>query len=171
MNTRERIQQRMSRLILKRPFIGALALRLTLVEDNSQPTGYTDSKVLGYNSHFVDGLTDQELDFLIMHEVFHVVLKHCFRREGRDPHVWNVAADHVVNLMLVADNMTMIKSALCDKKYRGWSTEKVYADANRVTPPEGDKPGGKPGEGQPGDKPAESTSEEYGPDDVSTIEE
>ena len=58
METKTRIQGRISRLLLKRPFVGSLALRLPLIEDNKCQTAYTDGKVLGYNRHFVDSLTD-----------------------------------------------------------------------------------------------------------------
>ena len=84
MFTKERIEKRRARMLLKRPFVGAIAMRLELVEDLTHPTAYVAPKLMGYNPHFVDILTDDELDMLIMHEVFHLVLKHSFRRGDRD---------------------------------------------------------------------------------------
>jgi predicted metal-dependent peptidase len=164
----ERLRRRLTRLVLKRPFVGSLALRMPLVLDNTQPTAYTDTKVIGFNEHFIAGLTDPECDMLLMHEVFHVVLKHAFRREGRDHTNWNVAGDHVINLMLVEDGMTMPECGLFDKKYAGWTTDRVYADVNKIdNQPEGDQPEGD----QPGDGGQPSSTSEYGPGDVPSYEE
>ena len=163
METKTRIQGRISRLLLKRPFVGSLALRLPLIEDNKCQTAYTDGKVLGYNRHFVDSLTDYELDFLIMHEVFHVVLKHPFRRETRDPQNWNIAGDHVINLLLLDDGMTMPEGGLADSQYAGWSTEKVYAAVNTVIDQPGEQSDVNPGDGdQQGDQPGDQQDDQPG---------
>lgn len=37
------------------------------------------------------GLSDEELRFVIAHEILHVALMHEQRREGRDPYLWNVS--------------------------------------------------------------------------------
>ncbi len=43
------------------PFLGTLAVNLTLHEDNSQPKLYTNGIVLGYNSEYVKSLTHEVL--------------------------------------------------------------------------------------------------------------
>ena len=60
MNALSKMENARTRLLLKRPFYGALALRLNIVEDNTQPTAYTDGKVIGFNRHFVDQIDKQE---------------------------------------------------------------------------------------------------------------
>ena len=175
MFTKERIEKRRARMLLKRPFVGAIAMRLELVEDLTHPTAYVAPKLMGYNPHFVDILTDDELDMLIMHEVFHLVLKHSFRRGDRDPEMWNIAGDHVINLMLTADGMVMPEGGLLDQKYKGWSTERVYNDVTSVKETEKEKP--SDGDGGTGDddtgtgSSSQSTLEEYGPDDVPSVAE
>ena len=127
LNARGKIDKALGRLVLKRPFYGATALRLEIVEDNTQPTGYTDAKVIGYNRYFVDQLSLDEVEFLLCHEVLHVVLKHPWRREGREPGLFNEACDYVINLLCKDDNFSLIGNILCDEKYRGMSSEYIYS--------------------------------------------
>ena len=43
------------------------------------------------------GLTTEECRFVMAHELLHVGLSHHTRRQGRDPYLWNVACDYVIN--------------------------------------------------------------------------
>ncbi|MCC6652344.1 MAG: peptidase, partial [Candidatus Eisenbacteria bacterium] len=47
------------------------------------------------------GLDEQEARFVIAHELLHVGLRHMTRRLGRDPYLWNVACDYVINQWLI----------------------------------------------------------------------
>ena len=172
MNITDRIENRRARHLLKRPFIGSLAMRLELVEDVTCPTAYVTPKKMGFNPHFIESLTDPELDMLIVHEVFHLVLKHSFRRNGRDHDVWNQAGDHVINLMLVEDGMTMPECGLLDPKYKGMTTEAVYNDLTSVQNAEQSEQSGDgvPGDGQESGTPPKNL-EEYGAGDVPTASE
>jgi predicted metal-dependent peptidase len=42
-------------------------------------------------------LSDDELDFVLMHEILHVALQHCFRDNSRESYDFNIACDIVVN--------------------------------------------------------------------------
>ncbi len=128
MNALEKMQNARTRLLLKRPFFGSLALRLDLVEDNSQETAYTDGKVIGFNTDFVDQLTKQETSFLLYHEVLHIVLKHPWRRGDRDHDLFNQAGDYVINLVVADDGLPMPDGGLFNRAYAGKSTEWVYSD-------------------------------------------
>jgi hypothetical protein len=46
-------------------------------------------------------LSELELRFVIAHEVLHVALRHLPRRRGREPFLWNVACDFVINDWLI----------------------------------------------------------------------
>ena len=98
----ERITQSRVRLLLTKPFFGQLATRLRL-EDASDyiPTAATDGRRFLYNVEFVQSLSDPELDFLVGHEVLHVVYDHMEARGERDKMVYNAAADFNINMTLV----------------------------------------------------------------------
>ena len=63
------------------------------------------------------------------HEVGHCVLDHFSRRGDRDPQIWNISGDYVINGMLVegkvGDVITVVKPLL-DARYRDMFTEEVY---------------------------------------------
>lgn len=52
---------------------------------------------------FLAELTEEELMFVLYHEVSHVALGHTIRRGDRDPKQWNIAADLIVNASLAKD--------------------------------------------------------------------
>ena len=166
--------------VARYPFFGTHAMRLELVEDITQPTGYTDGKVLGYNPHFVMQLTGPQIDMLFAHEVMHVVLNHPWRRGIRDPKCWNIAGDHVINLILVEEKFSLIPNVLCNPDFAGRSTEWVYGQVYREQnkPDDGDQPSGNDGDpsddqgddqdsGQPSDQdgePSDDQSDDQGDD-------
>lgn len=115
-------------LLLKHPFFGNIATRLTLVNaDEWCPTAAVDGRRMYYNSRFVAKHTVPELQFLFAHEVLHCIYDHLGRRGDRDAQLANCAQDYVVNDDLVQHNIgEMIKPCLWDPKYRGMSWEEVY---------------------------------------------
>jgi hypothetical protein len=131
------IKARMS-LLFKHPFFGQLALRLTLTPADRKwcPTAATDGKKFYYNPAFIANLDDKENVFLVGHELGHCIYEHLIRRGGRDPKLYNIAGDYVINNMLdtemvkgndYARVITYVKPYL-DHKYDGWSSEEVYDD-------------------------------------------
>lgn len=82
-------------------FLGNLALRLTLVDATKWcPTAATDFKHLYFNRDFIDRCTLRECKFVVAHEVMHCVYDHFSRRDGRDPKLYNMAGDYIINLEL-----------------------------------------------------------------------
>lgn len=127
MNARQKIQQARTALVLDQPFFGALALRLTVVEDPGCPTAWTDGRSLGYSPAFIDGLTHDELLGVVAHEVMHCANGHPWRRDGREQRRFNVAADYAINYVLEDVGFTLPKDRLRDVKFDGKSAEWIYA--------------------------------------------
>jgi predicted metal-dependent peptidase len=117
-------------LLLRAPFFGNLATRMTLVNSDAWcPTAATDGRKFYYNSEFVNSLPLKQLEFLVGHEVLHAVYDHMGRRGNRDPKLWNIADDYCVNWDLVEQRVgDKIPVALYDAKYKGMSAEEVYDD-------------------------------------------
>lgn len=113
-------------LILSQPFFGMLALRLKVIETSAVPTAATDGTSLLFNPAFVESLSHDELVGLIAHEVMHCALGHPWRRGGRQPKRWNIAADHVINLILTDAKFKLPADGYCDAQYAGMSSEQVY---------------------------------------------
>jgi predicted metal-dependent peptidase len=119
-------------LLFNNPFFGNLATRLRLVNaDEWCGTAATDGRTFYYNSRFIKLLKTGEVEFLFGHEVLHVVYDHMGRREDRDPQIWNIANDYVVNADLKKHKVgQFITSVPClyDVKYEGKISEYVYDD-------------------------------------------
>lgn len=73
-------------------------------------------------------LTEYEARFVIAHEILHVALRHLDRRQGRDPLLWNVACDFVVNDWLIEMRVGVPPALglLHDPALHGLSAEEVY---------------------------------------------
>ena len=129
---RERLVTSRIGLLLRHSFFGNLATRLTLVNaDEWCPTAATDGRRFYYNSRFVMKLRPKEVDFLVAHEVLHVVYDHFGRRDHRDPQLWNIANDYAVNADLrkhkIGEFITTVE-CLFEQKYEGVSSEEIYDD-------------------------------------------
>ena len=129
---RERLVTARIGLLLKHSFFGNLATRLTLINaDEWCSTAATDGLKFYYNSRFVMMLKPKEVEFLVGHEVLHVVYDHIGRRNERDPQLWNIANDYAVNADLkrhkVGDFITTVP-CLFEAKYDGKSSEEIYDD-------------------------------------------
>ena len=132
MNTEDRLITARVQLLLNNGFFGNLATRLQLQDASSWcPTAATDGRYFFYNKEFIDMLDDDELIFLMGHEVLHNVYDHMGRRGDRDPRLWNIANDYVVNMDLIENNIgkKITKVQICfDYKYQNMFSDEIYDD-------------------------------------------
>jgi len=129
---RERLVTARIGLLLRHSFFGNLATRLTLINgDEWLSTAATDGLKFYYNSRFIMMLKPKEVEFLVAHEVLHVVYDHMGRRNHRDPQIWNIADDYAVNADLkrhkVGQFITTVP-CLYEQKYDGKPAEEIYDD-------------------------------------------
>lgn len=117
-------------LLLKHPFFGNMATRLTLVDaSDSISTLATDGRNFYYNNEFVKKLTIKEAEFGFAHEVLHNVFDHMGRRGSRDPNLSNIAADYAANQILKDNRIGEVPKFIKifqNDKYRSWSYEEIY---------------------------------------------
>ncbi len=85
------------RLLCSHGFYGLLLMHMIFSVDEAVETACTDGKRITFGTAFLEELSDAELDFVMMHEILHVVLQHCAREGERDPLLFNIACDIVVN--------------------------------------------------------------------------
>lgn len=74
------------------------------------------------------------LKFVMAHELLHVGLRHEPRRQGRDPYLWNIACDYVINGWLVEMGVGEVPfdSLLLDPEL-GFERESAEAIYDRIT--------------------------------------
>ena len=108
-------------------FFTTLCFNLKHVFDDKVQTAETNGDTIFYSPAFFMSLTTGQQVFLLVHETMHVALMHMTRMAGKDRNKWNIAADHVINLMLKERKFDMPPSGLADPIYAGMNTEQVYA--------------------------------------------
>ena len=87
-------------LLHRFPFYGRLLMHLPLGFADCG-TAYTDMCRIVFDPQFVARIEDEQVGFILLHELMHCVLKHCVRGRGCLPQTYNVACDIVVNSMLL----------------------------------------------------------------------
>jgi predicted metal-dependent peptidase len=131
-DARERLVTARIGLLLRHSFFGNLATRMSLTNaDEWCSTAATDGLKFYYNSRFIMMLRPKEVEFLVAHEVLHVVYDHMGRRGTRDPQLFNIANDYAVNADLKRHKVgEFIKTVPClyEQKYDGKSSEEIYDD-------------------------------------------
>jgi len=117
-----------TKLILEKPFLGALVLRLPMVlaKDGWCETTFSNGKKLYYNEHYIDALSPEQTQFALAHEALHCALSHFARRQNRVQHRWDMACDLAINPMLINDGMTPPADALYLRQYDNMTAEEIY---------------------------------------------
>ncbi len=117
-----------TRLILDKPFLGALVLRLPLVAaDPKWCKGVaTDAKKLYYNEEYINALNIQQTQFVLAKQALHCALSHFARRQHRIKHRWGLACDYAVNPLLINDGLKAPPGTLVDDGYEGMTAEEIY---------------------------------------------
>ena len=126
-----------TKLILDKPFLGALVLRLPLHIANPAwcPTTGTDARKFYYNPEYVQELRTDEAQFVLAHEALHCALSHFARRAHRVKHRWDLACDYAINPILIADGLKPPPGMIMMKEYVGMNAEEIYPllDDNDMT--------------------------------------
>ena len=117
-------------LSLRQPFLASAIMRLPIKDATKYSwcqTMATDGYHIFFNALWVDKLSNAELRGVLAHEVLHVIFQHSRRRLNRDAFLWNIAADHAINLLLLAQGFKLPKDGFSNHIYKGKSTEEIYS--------------------------------------------
>ena len=159
----DRVDRQNVRVVVDHPFWSSLLLQMGIEQTDHIPTACTDGDKIYYNPAYYDGLSDQQIFTVQVHEVGHPAFGHLWRKGDRDMEKWNMACDYELNNFMLDYNDDEVASgrltpfafpegALVDRQYRGKSAEEIY---NLI--PDPPKNGKQPGDGEPGDGPGQST--------------
>lgn len=93
------------RLLKNAPYFGMALIKLARVRESSiQDTAWTDGRSIVFSEEFIKEITPEQCNFVLLHELYHIILLHVFRLKDRDPFFWNLAADLKVNRILEIDS-------------------------------------------------------------------
>jgi len=93
----KRIIRAKMNLLGKNGFYGLLLSHIIFALDTECETACTDGRRIWFGPAFMEDLSDTELEFIMMHEIMHIVLQHCLRGEEYNNEIYNIAADIVIN--------------------------------------------------------------------------
>jgi predicted metal-dependent peptidase len=116
----EKIDRAKDNIFKKFPFFSVIVADWKIREDQFCPTMATDGPGLYYNRMFVDSLTQNETNDVILHEAGHIFLAHHLRFVNPDgtkrpAQEWNIAADLALNDHIIKnfDQSGKIRKASC----------------------------------------------------------
>lgn len=121
----------------KFPFFLPSIARIEFLACSFPPTTCVDLKGrIKVNPHFASTLKDSELQFVIAHELMHLLMLHHDRRGHRDPVRWNIATDLIINRTLKnvsdaagAGAFTMPKEGIiADEDQAEMTAEQLYSE-------------------------------------------
>lgn len=123
-----------AQIVKELPFFGRLLLHLQFGFADCE-TAYTDQKRIVFDPEFADRLSDDEVKFIMLHELFHCVLTHCSRAKGKISLIYNIACDIVVNSIIldmldlddiVIDGNKAMHFALDDSEGKEHTADEIY---------------------------------------------
>jgi len=125
------------RYVVRHPFWGMIGLRSSIVETDSIETAATDGVNIYYNAEWMvsqySGLepefASKTIQFVIAHEIFHILLDTNGRRGGRDRKLWNIATDYIINRDLKEEFSFIPPNILYHVDFndpKEWYAERVY---------------------------------------------
>ena len=100
----QRILQSRTRLLCNHGFYGLLLMHVSFSLTDETSTACACGCSIAFSPSFLEQLSDSELDFVMMHEVLHIALGHCWRSYDLEPERSNIAADIVVNSNILKSN-------------------------------------------------------------------
>jgi len=117
-----------TRLILEKPFLGALVMHLPLKAADPRwcETTATDARAFYFNPAYIARLSLEQTQFVLAHEAMHCALSHFHRRGHRVRRRWDVACDYAVNMILDGERLQAPDEALMNAAYRGLTAEEIY---------------------------------------------
>ena len=108
-------------------FFGSLMLFAQIEKSNDLPTAATDGRKIFFNEEFLNSLSSPQQNALMLHEVLHMALLHVTRRQSRDPYIWNIAADIVVNDLIERNtSFSLPEGAITENRFQDKSVEYIY---------------------------------------------
>ena len=117
------------------PFFATLSLFANYRPSSSIPTAATDGKDIYFNPDFLLSLSQPQQDGLLLHELLHAALLHTIRRGHLEGRLWNIAADIVVNGLIVEQNnasnkeensLELPEGAVRKPEWEKMSVEEIY---------------------------------------------
>jgi predicted metal-dependent peptidase len=123
----KRISASLLTLRRKHPFLATLSLFMSYKFSEEVSQFSTDGKTTLINPGYFARLTNDQCVGTLLHVTLHCALLHATRCGLRWPPIWNIAADIVVNEIILESRFSPPPNTAVEPRYAGLSVEQVYA--------------------------------------------
>ena len=124
---KKKVSEAKARLLVDYPYFGTLASRLELQPNDNIQAYLSDGVRFEYNDEYLLGLSQEELAFALSNGAMHAALAYENRQNSRMSWLWQLATDHAINTMLVANGMEAPLEVMIDPRFEGMYAEEIYA--------------------------------------------
>ena len=139
LNCEDRIKRTQIKLQAEKPFFAYLSLYLKIKkakegELKGGGMGVTAKGDLYYNEDWVMKLKEEELKFVLCHEISHLAFLHIVRQGKREHTLWNICIDLCVNSLLKANGFQITKDCLIHNyEDKFWINQTQLKDVSKKT--------------------------------------
>lgn len=126
------VNEIINEVLYRYPFLGSVFASIEIVEDyncyeyHGNPSASASRTKISYHPDFLSSLDREEQITLFAHEGCHILLKHHQRSKGKNPKIWNIATDAIINANLKKDDFKLIPGSVDRPDAKGYSAEKYY---------------------------------------------
>lgn len=138
--TPEKLEKSRIQIIYKEFFYGSMLHGMpTVMREEEGFTMATDGRSLFCGRKWVEDHSVEEIKGVLIHEIMHKIYRHHLRigelmkaapddqTKAKVHKKWNMATDYVINQQVLDEGFKLPKDGLIDTKWRGHSSEQVYA--------------------------------------------
>ncbi len=124
----EKISQAKSKLIVEYPYFGTLASKLSLISNDDRKTFMSDGVKLEFSRDYMQGLSLDEITFILANGALHASLAHQQRKLKRSNWLWQMASDIAINDMLIQNGMKPPQGIKYQERFHGMYAEEIYEE-------------------------------------------
>lgn len=129
MTIEENLVRSRVKLLKESPFFGTLLLNTKYKVTDTISTAATDGNYLLLNEEFMNSQSPEHFRSILLHEVLHMALEHIDRLKDvfdTDPITANLAADIVVNGIILDNGFPLPSEAISDSDLKHLSVREIY---------------------------------------------
>lgn len=108
------------------PYFGSIAAGVEYLETEDTATIMNNGTDIFYNPRYMSGLSADDQVFVLAHELCHIAFSHASRGAGKDPQIWQMATDAVINQMLKRDGLDIISGGIDYPEAIDYDAEQYY---------------------------------------------
>ena len=124
---KQKVSEAKAKLLVDYPYFGTLASRLELKPNDNIQAYLSDGVRFEYNDEYLLELSQEELSFALANGAMHAALAYENRQNGRVSWLWQLATDHAINTMLVANGLEAPMEVIIESRFEGMYAEEIYA--------------------------------------------